>query len=98
MLPEDALRKEAQDIGRRLQRHSQRAQGTVEVDAQGGAASSVMARAASYRPIIGLSYQCPTCWVTDEVRSGMQPAEAADSADALFCNRCEVKVIIAANG
>lgn len=45
-------------------------------------------RAREYRPILGLSYQCPSCWVVNGVKADMGPILDVSGADMLKCKNC----------
>jgi len=47
-----------------------------------------LGRVREYRPKIGLDYQCPLCWMKDEVRVALDPVATGTKDDAFGCDRC----------
>ena len=45
-------------------------------------------RLSVFRPKIGVSYQCPACWVKNEKRSALDPIQTNTRDDAFGCEVC----------
>ena len=45
-------------------------------------------RLREYRARIDMNYQCPLCWMRDEVRSPLDPIPTGTRDDAFGCDRC----------
>jgi hypothetical protein len=46
-------------------------------------------RLLNFHQLVGSDYQCPRCWIEDEMRVPLHPVPAdADNRDQLACERC----------
>ena len=59
-----------------------------EVEAALHSAHSAVHRAVNYRVRLGADYQCPCCWVRDEVRSPLAPVPGTADHDIMRCHTC----------
>ena len=72
--PEDALRYEARRVLKRPD---------YKVDPEDSEL-----RLIGYKARVGVNYQCPLCWMRDEVRSPLDPIPTGTRDDAFGCDRC----------
>lgn len=60
----------------------------AEIEAKRRLARGAAQRFLNYQPRIGPDYQCPCCWVRDEVRSTLSPIPGTDEHDIMRCRAC----------
>jgi hypothetical protein len=62
----------------------------LAVDAELKRAKGEVERLLNYQPCIGRDFQCPRCWVRDEIRSPLIPVTGTDPSqfDTLRCRAC----------
>lgn len=61
----------------------------AEINAQLEAARVSAKRLLNFRPCIGTDFQCPRCWIVNEVRSPLRPIPSDTSDDIMRCRVCE---------
>ena len=66
----------------------------AEIDTQLQAARSSQKRLLNYQPRIGRDYQCPRCWITNEIRSALSPIPGTSEHDIMRCHACGMDVVI----
>lgn len=68
----------------------------LAVDAALKRAKGEAERLLNYQPCIGRDFQCPRCWIRDEVRSSLFPIMGADPSqyDTMRCRTCSTDWLI----
>src|SRR5215211_3699782 len=68
----------------------------ADLDAQKQDAQFAQNRALNFAIRIGPDYQCPRCWIVNEIQSSLSPVPAAPGAqeDLLRCSRCNLEIAV----
>ena len=53
-------------------------------------------RAANFRPEIAGDFQCPNCWIRNDVKSSLKPIEGTATVDYFKCPHCDYRTSYAA--
>jgi hypothetical protein len=91
---QQALTEEAEYVARTLQGGASALEAELrdiekrkaEIDAKLHAARRSQKRLLNYQPRIGRDFQCPRCWVRDEVRTTLSPVPGTDEHDIMRCH------------
>jgi hypothetical protein len=66
-----------------------------QIEAKFHVANLAHDRLASFLPVLGGNFQCPGCWINNEVRSSLRPIGGGTSTQDLFrCNACELEIAL----
>lgn len=66
----------------------------AEIKAQLEAARVAQKRLLNYQPSIGTDFQCPRCWVVNEIRADVRPIPSQTSDDIMRCGTCGADIVI----
>jgi hypothetical protein len=97
MTPKKSLGQTAIEVANEIQERALRLQPELlaietrkaEIQAQLNAAKLCHDRLASFQPQIGMDYQCPRCWISNEISSPLTPIPGTDHEDFFKCVTCQ---------
>jgi len=75
----EALEREQADLNARL----------AKIQGELLMADRAVDRGLRFEPVIAGQYQCPRCWVADEVQAPLIPQASEGDTDILKCRRCQ---------
>jgi hypothetical protein len=55
------------------------------------AVKASLTRASTYSLLEGMTYQCPRCWIMDEVASSLMPISGSQRETRLVCSSCRTE-------